>query len=228
MVGMRQNLEKAGPDKVVKVGEDQIQNVKVVYDLGYHLDCPCKYTIKFPICHIQKVSQIRHHLDTGTTKMMVQAPVLSRLDYFCNSLLLGISDQNLRKLQRIQIIVCRVIYRLNKHDHLTPHFITLHWLKIQERIIYKTATFVYKCIHDLAPSYLLDPIDFQHGRQLRSLDQMKLPVAKVRTSIVTRSSFSVRGPKVWNELPLDVNNCETLETFKRKLKMYLFTKCYEL
>ena len=125
--------------------------------------------------------------------MMVQALVLSRLDY-CNSLLLGILDQNLGKLQRIQNITCRVIYRLNKHDHLTPYFINLHWLKIQERIIYKTATFVYKCIHDLAPFYLLDLIDLQHGRQLRSANQMKLLVAKVRTSIVARSSFSVRGP----------------------------------
>ena len=87
---------------------------------------------------------------------------------------------------------------------------------------------MYKCIHDLAPSYLSDLIDLQHGRQLWSADQMKLPFAKVRTSIVTRSSFSVRGPKVWNELPLDVKNCETLDTFKKKLKMYLFTKWYEL
>ena len=144
----------------------------------------------------KKISQIRHHLDTETTKMMVQALVLGRLDY-CNSLLLGISDQKLRNFQSIQNIACRVIYRLNNHDHLTPHFINLHWLKIQERIIYKTATFVYKCIHDLAPSYLSDLIDLQHGRQLRSANQMKLPVAKVRTSIVAWSSFSVRGPKVW-------------------------------
>ena len=51
MVGMRQNLEKAGPDTVVKVGEDQIQNVKVVYDLEYHLDCELKSTV-----HVNKLS----------------------------------------------------------------------------------------------------------------------------------------------------------------------------
>ena len=233
MVGMRQNLEKAGPDTVVKVGEDEIQNMKVVCDLGYHLDCELKSTVNvnklssYLYVTLWKISQIRHHLDMETTKMIVPALVLSKLDY-CNSLLLGILDQNLRKLQRIQNIACMVIYRLNKHDHLTPHFINLHWLKIQERIIYNTATFVYKCIHDLASSYLSDLIDLQHGKQLRSANQIKLPVAKVRTSIVARSSFSVRGPKVWNELPLDVKTCETLDTFKRKLKMYLFTKCYEL
>ena len=42
MVGTRQNLQKAGPDTAVKVGEDQIQNVKVVCDLRYHLDCELK------------------------------------------------------------------------------------------------------------------------------------------------------------------------------------------
>ena len=173
--------------------------MKVVHDLGYHLDCELKSTVHVNklssslYLTLFKISQIRHHLDTGTTKMMVQALVLSRLDY-CNSLLLGISYQNLRKLQRIQNIICRVINRLKKHVHLTPYFINLHWLKIQERIIYKTSTFMYKCIHDLAPSYLLDLIDLQHGRQLRSANQMKLLVAKVRTSIVARSSFSVRHP----------------------------------
>ena len=68
----------------------------------------------------------------------------------------------------------------------------------------------------------------QHGRQLRFANQMKLPVVRSRTSIVARSSFSVRGPKIWNDLPLDVKNCVTLDTFKRKLKTHLFTKCYEL
>ena len=207
--------------------------MKVVCDLAYHLDCKLKSSVHVHKLSstlydtLHKISHIRHHLDTETTKMMVQALVLNRLDY-CNSLLLGISDQKLRKLQRIQNIACRVIYRLKKYDCLTPHFINLHWLKMQERIIYKTATFVYKCIHDLALSYLSDLIDLQHGRQLRSAYQMKLPVVKARTSIAARSSFSVRGPKVWKELPLDVKNCKTLDTFKRKLKMYLFTKCYEL
>ena len=131
MVGMRQNLEEAGPDTSVRVGEDQIQNVKAVHDLGYYLDCKLKSTVHVnrlgsslyvTLC---KISQIRYHLDTEATKMMVQASVLSRLDY-CNSLLLGILDQNLRKLQRIQNIACRVIYRLKKYDQLTPHFINLH------------------------------------------------------------------------------------------------------
>ena len=233
MVGTRQNLEKAGTDTSVRVGEDQIQDVKAVQDLGYYLNCELKSTVHVnklasslyvTLC---KISQIRHHVDTKATKMMVQALVLSMLDY-CNSLLLGSSDQNLRKLQRIQNITCRVIYTLKKYDQLTPHFINLHWLKIQERIIYKTATLVYKCIYDLAPSYLSDLIDIQHGRQFRFANQMKLPVARPRTSIVAKSSFSVRGPTIWNELPLDVKNCDTLDTFKRKLKTHLFTKCYEV
>ena len=118
MVGMSQNPVKADPDTSVRVGEDQIQNVKAVHDLGYYLDCKLKSTVHVNklasslYVNLHKISQIRHHLDTETTKMMVQALVLSRLDY-CNSLLLGMLDQNLRKLQRIQNIACRVIYRLN-------------------------------------------------------------------------------------------------------------------
>ena len=71
-------------------------------------------------------------------------------------------------------------------------------------------------------------VDIQHGRQFKFANQMKLPVARARTSIVAKSSFSVRGPKIWNELPVDVANCDTLDSLKRKLKTNLFTKCYEL
>ena len=51
MVSMRQNLEKACHDMVVMVGNDEIQKVKVICDLGCHLDCELKSTV-----HVNKLS----------------------------------------------------------------------------------------------------------------------------------------------------------------------------
>ena len=50
MDGTRQNLEKAGPDTSVRVGEDQIQNVKAVHYIEYYLDCELK-----SIVHVNKL-----------------------------------------------------------------------------------------------------------------------------------------------------------------------------
>ena len=102
---------------------------------------------------LRKIQQSRSLLDNHTTKIIVQALVLSKMDY-CNSLLLGSPEYQIDKLQRIQNMACRVIFTLRKHDHITQHLKLLHWLKIKERITYKIALLIHKCKNNQAPVYL--------------------------------------------------------------------------
>ena len=140
----------------------------------------------FPtICNITK---IRHLLDKSMTKMLVQALVLSKVDY-CNSLLLGSSQYNIRKLQRLQNMCARIIYRSHKYDHITPFLKELHWLKIEEQIEYKVAVLVYKCVTKTAPTYLQELVIFEHGQRLHSTNELKLPVSISKLSQVHDSSF---------------------------------------
>jgi len=41
-------------------------------------------------------------------------------------------------------------------------------------------------------------------------------------SFIEDRAFSVVGPTAWNSLPESVRSAETLASFKRKLKTYLF------
>jgi len=41
-------------------------------------------------------------------------------------------------------------------DHITPVLRHLHWLPVRQRIKYKLAMTVYKCLHRLEPIYLAD------------------------------------------------------------------------
>ena len=56
--------------------------------------------------------------------------VSSRLDY-CNSLLYGISDGLLSKLQTVQNTAARVVTGTRKFDHITPVLHQLHWLPVR-------------------------------------------------------------------------------------------------
>ena len=105
----------------IKIGEDIISNVPAMKNLGVFLDAELKHTI-----HIKKltsssfntlhnISRVRCHLGQETTKILVQALILSKLDY-CNSLLLGTPKYNIAKLQRIQNMSCRMIYQLPKYS----------------------------------------------------------------------------------------------------------------
>ena len=62
-------------------------------------------------------------------------------------------------------------------------------------------------------------------RVLRSSADEFLAVPRTRTVLATRA-FSVAAPKLWNTIPIDIRNSLSLETFKSKLKTFLFRRAY--
>ena len=52
----------------------------------------------------------------------------------------------------------------------------------------------------------------------------KIPFTKAKT--FADGSFGVAGPRIWNGLPIDVRQSGTVDSFKTKLKTFLFQKCY--
>ena len=68
---------------------------------------------------ISQSVKVRSSLTTETTETLVHAFISSRLDY-CNSLLYGINDGLLKKLQAVQNAAARVTTKTRKFDHITP------------------------------------------------------------------------------------------------------------
>jgi len=73
----------------------------------------------------QCVRQVRLSLTTDTTKTLVHAFTSSRLDC-CNSLLYGVNDGMLEKLQTVQNDAARVTTETRKFDHIRPVLRELH------------------------------------------------------------------------------------------------------
>ena len=78
---------------------------------------------------LRRISAIRHLLSVDSTKTLVSAFVLSRLDY-CNSLLSGCPKHFLEKLQKVQNSAARLVLKDKKRDHVSPLLRTLHLLPI--------------------------------------------------------------------------------------------------
>jgi len=83
-----------------------------------------------------------------------------------------------------------------KFDHITPELCDLHWLPVRQRIKYKLAMIVYKCLHGLAPVYLVSDCQaisaIASKRHLRSADTGTLFVPRTTTTLGMRS-FAVAG-----------------------------------
>ena len=195
LLGTNQQI-KLVQDISIKIGDDVIHPVQSIRNLGFWYDSDMKNTshinklVSTSFINLQNISQIRWILNKDTCKILVQALVMSHLEY-CNSLLLGMTQHRLQKLQTIQNLACKVIYNKKKYDHIGVDMLNLHWLKINEHITFKIAVLVYLCINGLAPDYLCDLLKYNHNRHPRSSTKGLLPVSMSKMTLVHNSSFSI-------------------------------------
>ena len=155
---------------------------------------------------------------------------MSHLDY-ANSLLYGLPDCDIDKLQCVQNYAATLVLNRSKYDSRTQAFIDLHWLPIQACIDNKILMLVYNCLNQEAPKYLIDmlkgKISTRNGCHSNNLLN-HLEIAKVRRKTFAARAFSYVGPTLWSDLPDHLRTVHDAEAFKKKLKTYLFKKSFGL
>ena len=104
---------------------------------------------------LRTISKIKHSLSYHNLEIVIHAFITSRLDY-CNSLYLGLPQSLISRLQIVQNAEARLLTGSKMWEHITPVLASLHWLPVQQRIIFKTVLMVFKAIHGQAPSYISD------------------------------------------------------------------------
>jgi len=88
-------------------------------------------------------------------KTSVRAFVKSRVD--CgNIILVGALKSVTDKLQHVPNAAARIVTGTRKYDRGLSHLLhtKLHWLDVPERVLYKLALIVHRCLQDKAPQYL--------------------------------------------------------------------------
>ena len=104
--------------------------------------------------YLYNIRHIRKYLNSECTEKLIHAFITSRLDY-CNSLLYGVPDHHMQKLQRVMNSSARLIFCAPKHCHITPLLQQLHWLPIRLRIEFKNLLITFKVLQGSAPKYLI-------------------------------------------------------------------------
>jgi len=66
------------------------------------------------------------------------------------------SARLLRRLQSIQNAAARLVTGVLRCNHITPILQQLHWLPVQQHVLFKIAVLVFQCLAGQAPSYLSD------------------------------------------------------------------------
>ena len=205
-----------------------VRNLGVITDNEMDMKAHVSHICKICYFQIRNIRKIRPFLSVDATKKLVQALVISRLDY-CNSLLYCIHETLLDKLQRVQNAAARLIFKTSKYEHITPTLKNLHWLKIRQRIKFKILTLTYKILFEGEPQYLADmPLWKTSTRTLRSNTKRLLKQPPWNNKTSGFRCFSVSVPFLWNNLPQYLRDCNSLLPFRKQLKTHLFKECYEV
>ena len=137
-----------------------------------HVQC----TVSGCFAALRQLRQIRNSEPMAAFKSLVVALATTRLNYG-NGVLIGLTTNLVRRLQSVQNRAARLIFKRRRFDHITDALVTLHWLRIQERVVYKIAVLTCRVLHGIAPNYLGPVVrvaDLPGRRALRSAGTNRL------------------------------------------------------
>ena len=175
---------------------------------------------------LRRIASVRPCLSESACAKLVAALIISRLDY-CNSILIGLPDEDLSRLQKVQNSAARLVSGKKKSDHITPVLKELHWLPVKVRCQYKVAVLAYRHFDGSLPTYLSDSLTtYIPSRSLRSSTEKLLRIPKCSMRSAGERAFSYQAPRVWNSLPAGLRDSPTLSQFKHGLKTFLFSEAF--
>ena len=200
----------------------EVKDLGVMIDSGFSFNKHVSFLRRSCYYQIRRISNIRPFISVQSAKSLAVSLILSKLDY-CNSLFFDMSDENFNALQLLQNHAARVVLKAKRDCSATALLKELHWLPVRQRVLYKIALIVFKCLHFTDfPSYLKDLVVLHKpSKFLRSGDKhlLQKPFKKLHFG---NKCLHYSAPHVWNDLPLKIRATTCFTMFKRLLKTHFF------
>ena len=217
LIGTRQQLQKVSNISTLSFGDSQIAPSCEVRNLGTWFDSKMSMlshinkTCSSAFYYLYNMRRIRKYLSRSVTESLVHAFITSRIDY-CNSLLYGLPNSHIMKLQRIQNAAAWLVTGTPTFCHVKPLRLT------------------FTCLYGEAPNYLIDLITIkkQSRYSLRSNESLflELPGIKTHPTLGDRA-FQSAAPYLWNALPSAIRNIKILDTFKTAVKTHFLKLAFK-
>ena len=149
---------------------------------------------------------------------MYKALIFPYFDYSCcvwGYIGIGLTE----KLQQLQNRAARIVTLSNYETRSKGLLDDLGWEVLVDRRMRKLATLMYKIIHDISPPGLrniFQNLSDVHSYNLRN-SSINLYIPKSKLEIGKRS-LHYRGSVLWNKIPVEAREQESLVLFKSFLK----------
>ena len=223
------NLEN---NPLVMIDDKYIPRVPELKILGILIDeslswnAHIKYLCSKVNPKIALLHRLRQFLPQDTLNTLYITLIQPHFDY-CLTVWGKCAKKYINILQRLQNRAARAVTG-NFDYNISPRTLisALNWMNIETRYIYFLGILIYKCINNMAPPCLTNMFQFYtddryyHTRAVTHNNMILPPInlSQYKTSI------AYNGPKLWNMLPVEIKNTETLFNFKKSYKLYIKNK----
>ena len=140
----------------------------------------------------------------------------------------------IERLQEIQDQAARILTKTPRCEHISEVLISLHWVRIEQRISYKILGLIFKAFVDhSAPMYLSELVRKKSSlTNTRSANNELLlvipPLSRNCSNMFFERSFNFAAPTEWNRLDKRIRRISNLNTFKSEIKTILFLNYFDL
>ena len=208
----------------------KVRSLGVIVDQTLTLREHLRYMKGKLINNLINIARVTKYLDRGSRMHLVHNLILSNTD-FCNSIYYGLPDCDLRILQLVINSAARLVVGMPRfsREHITPVCIDLHILPVKARIKYKICLLTHKALKFGEPAYLADLLHRRNALPSLRDSSVKTLEEPLHSRLASADRcFAHCAPKLYNTLPADLVNTDSLICFKKKLKTFIFLEAYDL
>ena len=203
-----------------------LEKVDQMKYLGVILDSQLNWSLH--ISHVSNkisrsigcIRRIKSYLTKKHLINLYYALVLSYIDYCCTAWG-SCCISNLNKLQKLQNRYARLVLNRDYTSSQCSLLTALNWQSIEQRIKYQKCIVVYKIQNNLSPNYLKPisaPRSAPYNTRYAANSRLNIPFPRTEFK---RRSFSYSANYLFNKLPIVVQNCHTLQSFKIQCRKYI-------
>ena len=221
LIGSRQRLSTFISAPSLAIEGVPIKQVPLTKSLGVHIDEHFTWSehihklTKMIASGIRALKRVRPFVPATPLRYIYNSLIQPHFDY-C-SVVWGNCNKTLAdKLQKLQNRAARVLKFSSYDTSADPLIRQLGWNKLDNQRKFHKAVMVHKSLHGLAPDYLCSMFTDRSSITSYSLrdTEGKLAIPKPRTDYL-KNSFSYSGAMLWNSLPMDLRQANTLSKCRR-------------
>ena len=161
------------------------------------------------------LSRVRNNLTVHAAERIFTAMILPKLDY-CDFVWNNLAPSRYHALERLQTRAARIILKDSSlsHEHLLRQ---LSWMSLKARCNMHIVTFVFKCVHNIAPDLFKEYFVRTFHNYSTRRNGLDIFVPKVSTESAKKGCYFF-GAQVFNNLPSSMKETESLLIFKTLVK----------